>query len=480
VECLFTLREGRRGMRIDPQGTHQSPDSPHSRMFTERYTPMLCSRRMEIDPLARALNETLTREAPTVFALLSERGKRLFFPVEGILGQTSEAKGSAMNATIGIGFDDVGAPLALPSLLKSFNLPPEDVLPYAPSFGLPQLRERWGAMLREKNSSLSVRLSLPVVTAGITHALDVAAALFVDPNDSVILPDPAWDNYALTFSSLYGASLSSYPAFRGAQYNLAALEETIARSPGSKKIVLLNFPHNPSGYTLTVKEAQDLAQLLRRRAESGDTLLVLLDDAYFGLVYEEGILRESLLSILSNLHERILIAKIDGASKEDCAWGLRIGFLTFAQRGMTDAVATALEHKAAGAVRASVSNACRASQAALLSLYNSPSYDAEKVRTFSLLHERYREVRRALTDSEIANALQFLPFNSGYFFCVALPTWCNADVVRRALLRDHSIGVIAMGNLLRIAYSSLPRKHIEPVLQTIAQVCRSQNPPENR
>ena len=48
----------------------------------------------------------------------------------------------------------------------------------------------------------------------------------------------------------------------------------------------------------------------------------------FGLVYENGIFKESLFSKLADLHENVLAVKVDGATKEDYAWGFRVGFIT--------------------------------------------------------------------------------------------------------------------------------------------------------
>ena len=52
--------------------------------------------------------------------------------------------------------------------------------------------------------------------------------------------------------------------------------------------MLLNFPNNPTGYTPTEAEAKALTAEIRKAAEAGNRIVVVLDDAYFGLVYEEG------------------------------------------------------------------------------------------------------------------------------------------------------------------------------------------------
>ena len=77
--------------------------------------------------------------------MLSERGKAIYFPSKGILGQTAEAKTAKINATIGTAFENDGSPLTLECMEALVNIPSDSFL-YAPSFGLPKLREEWGKL----------------------------------------------------------------------------------------------------------------------------------------------------------------------------------------------------------------------------------------------------------------------------------------------------------------------------------------------
>jgi len=80
-----------------------------------------------MNPQAQELNELLEKENPVVFNALSKRGKEIFFPKKGILGQSAEAKGKQINATIGIAVEDDGSPMRLPSIEKNLSLKPEDI-----------------------------------------------------------------------------------------------------------------------------------------------------------------------------------------------------------------------------------------------------------------------------------------------------------------------------------------------------------------
>jgi aspartate/methionine/tyrosine aminotransferase len=85
---------------------------------------------------------------------------------------------------------------------------------YAPSYGRPALRTRWGAMIREKSPGLLESAhSVPVVTCALTHGLSVAGALFLDPGDRLLVPDLYWGNYRLIFQSAFGARIDTFPTF---------------------------------------------------------------------------------------------------------------------------------------------------------------------------------------------------------------------------------------------------------------------------
>src|SRR5271157_1015128 len=131
--------------------------------------------RVQLDSQARELNDVIAAANPHVFGMLSEKGKRIFFPKRGILAQTAEASGRAINATIGTALEDNGNPMCLESLWKQLNLQKKNIFSYAPSFGRPEIRAAWKAMMFKKNPLLAgAATSLPVVTSALTHGLSMA------------------------------------------------------------------------------------------------------------------------------------------------------------------------------------------------------------------------------------------------------------------------------------------------------------------
>ena len=420
----------------------------------------------KIHRLAAELNETLNADGCPVVSMLSERGKRAYFPSKGILGQSAEAKSAEINGTIGTAFENDGSPLTLECLAESVGLDKKAFL-YTPSYGLPELRKKWREMMLEKNPSLTGKpFSMPVVTHALTHGLSVASFLFIDPGTPVILPDLYWDNYDLLMHEGYGAEFTTFPMFENNRFNTAGLEALLL-AEGEKKVVLLNFPNNPTGFTASIDCARRICDKILKAADAGKKIVVIIDDAYFGLVYEEGVHTESLFADLAVCHENVLAVKLDGPTKEDYVWGFRTGFITFASKTCGEEQYRALEAKAAGIVRASISNTSSLAQYYLLQAYDRPEYREQKQAKYNTLKERYDRILSIFkTHPEYAESFTPMPFNSGYFMCVR-PLGADAEDVRRHLLDNYSTGLIMLSGLLRIAFSSVPLDKLDKLFANI-------------
>ncbi len=420
-----------------------------------------------MNAIAQELNGILSGSAAE--ALLSQLGREMFFP-KGIVAQSAEAgeKATRYNATVGMATSH-GFPLHLESILQEFpSLDSRAVFPYAPTAGDPRLRAVWKEEMLRKNPSLAgSSFSLPVVTAGLTHGVAITAELFLDEGDTVIIPDMFWGNYRLIFEVRRKARIVTFPFFNSSGgLNLEALKQTLASVTGSKVMLIVNFPNNPTGYSPAQEEADQLARLLTEEAESGRKLLVMTDDAYFGLFYEQGTCRESLFAYLSSAHENLLAVKGDAATKEELVWGFRIGFLTYGAKGMSAEQYDALVKKTMGAIRSSVSNCSRPAQTLLLKGMESGSYASEKESAFQMLSARYRKVREVLASYAENMLLSPLPFNSGYF--MAFRCRGSAEVLRVHLLQNYGIGTISIGEeYLRIAYSSVDIEDIEDLYRSL-------------
>jgi len=422
-----------------------------------------------MNPLANELNSVL--DGTIAGRLMSPLGRRLYFP-KGIIAQSAEARKSAhtANATIGMAYSK-GKPLILSAIAESMpTLAPDQIVAYAATAGIEPIRAEWKKLLFQKNPSLDPQgISLPVVVPGLTAALSYLADIFVSDGEVLIASDPCWDNYSLMIEERRNAQCRTVPFLMGDKgLDLDAITR-VAKEEAKKGAVriILNFPNNPAGYSPTKAEAKALADLFLKIAEEGADVLILCDDAYFGLFYEDDIFKESLFSLFSNLHPRILAAKIDGPIKENYVWGLRIGFVTFGSKGLEQKHYDALITKVMGAIRSSVSCANTPAQHIILKSLEDKRTADEKTVFQNLMQKRYNKVKDFIAGNPKLPSFSPLPFNSGYFMSFHCEGF-SAEKLRQRLLAEHGIGVVALGEkCLRVAFSSLDEEQIFPVYRCI-------------
>ncbi|MCR5288571.1 MAG: aminotransferase class I/II-fold pyridoxal phosphate-dependent enzyme [Treponema sp.] len=420
-----------------------------------------------LNPLAQELNNVLKNTVAD--ALLSDLGKRMYFP-KGIIAQSAEAKklGKTANATIGMTVVN-GSPVILPCIQETApSFTPRELVAYAPTAGQPELRTTWKDKILLKNPLLERKyISLPVVVPGLTAGISYMADMFIDKDHPLLVADPSWDNYALIVEARRNAELKRFTLFNENGFNLKSFEEAIQKQAKKGTVaVLLNFPQNPSGYSPTHDEALAICEIIKRAADSGTKMLVVCDDAYFGLNYEEAIEKQSLFAYLADISENVLALKIDGPTKEDFAWGYRCGFITFGCKGMTGEQYVALSTKLMGIIRSSVSCSSTPAQTMLQRAFINPAIEHQKAFFRKVLERRYALVR-AFVDTHSSKVIRPLPFNSGYFMSLSL-NGVNAELLRTTLLNEKGIGTISIDEkTLRIAFSSLDEDKINDVYSAV-------------
>lgn len=400
------------------------------------------------------MHNDILRACP-VWDMLSDYGRRVTFLTNGVLGQTRQAreKAYAFNATLGEAREN-GKGMYLKTQHAAFrDFAPEEVYPYAHPGGVPALRKAWQEKMRRENPLLREReLSVPVACSGLTHGLSLVGDLFLNPGDPVVLHDKHWENYELIFGLRCGGDLRRYPTFEGDRFHVKALEQTLAGVTGGKALVVLNFPNNPTGFMPARDEAEAIAAVLKAAAEEGKKLTVLVDDAYYGFWYREGILTESLFGVIAGLHENILAIRLDGATKEYFAGGLRLGFLTCG--GRKPEILEQLEKKLMGAVRISVSSGSHFAQNLILRSLSDPEVAAELEEKKAIMISRGRNGLSLCEKGSSKGLWKAYPFCAGYFICLKVA--CDAEALRLHLLERYGMGVISLGDRdIRIAMPCL-------------------------
>ena len=411
---------------------------------------------------AEQLNARLATLHPGALAMLSPMGRRAYLPL-GIPQQAAQARHVTRKATIGEITDGEGMPLAIPSLARHFStLDPRTALLYPPQYGLADLRTAWASHITEPDTPCSV----PVVTAGITHALSLCGELFTGPDVPLLVGVPYWDNYELIFSLKTGCPIRTYPYFDASRrFNVRGLVET-ARAVGGPCCILLNFPSNPTGYSPYPDEVEALCEGL---ASLPHPVAIVCDDAYNGLFFDPALYGRSVFGALARVLDpaRAVVCKVDGATKELVFFGGRVGFLTFSAAGEAGEI---LAEKAATLVRASISTVSAPSQAVVLDTLRSSTLAAERAEIHEVLARRYAALRDALQ----AHGVATWPYNSGCFALIELPPHLECETMRRRLIEEQSVGVIAVPqvNGLRVAFCSIEAEDIPDLVARIVRGIR--------
>ncbi len=398
---------------------------------------------------------------------LSRRSSRLTLPKSSIVNQFQKAKTAQINATIGVALSDSLEPMYLKSIKENINLSPKEIFPYTTTTGLLALRDTWKSRILAQSN---LEISTPIVTNAMTHGLNLAGFLTLDERDTLTIFSPHYPNYDLIFGKYLNVKVNTIPLFKKNNLNLTDFEKFLNKDK-EKKVILLNFPNNPTGYNPTKTEIEHLVKIIKN-ASSKQKITIILDEAYRGFSYSEDAYSKSLFPSLANLSPNLLTILLDGPTKELFSWGLRVGFITFGTKNNTH-LYKILEEKSMAFIRATTSTSPTLSQHLILKTLENNQFEKEIEQNFRTLKKRYKKVLTVLDTLDFRTYMNVIPFNSGYFFCIELKTASQAEFIRQQMLKNYNIGIISTGKCIRIAYSSIKEDDIQKVLESILKIYKS-------
>lgn len=407
-------------------------------------------------------------------SFFSKLGENIILP-QDVLIQSKETAAipGAINATIGIATSNKKA-MALPSINKVITeINNSEYLPYSPTPGLPKMRELWKEKILADNPSINKDfLSLPMVTTGTTQGIDIAANLFSESGDALLLPNLFWQNYAQIYTIKLGNKIYKYNQFdENNEFSISNFKETLYSINEDKISLILNFPNNPTGYTPSDVELNSLVDVISTYAKENKNkqLIIVSDDAYFGLFFEKNH-KTPTLSATYKLaeNENCLIVKLDGITKEFYSWGLRVGFITYYTKN--NELRKILLEKTQGYLRSTTSSPSNLSQQIAVRLLDNKQSLEEKEINDKIIEERYNELKQAISKEQLDRLVRVLPFNSGYFFTIKLPSNINAHEFRLKFLNEYKYGVYSMDDEhIRIAFSCLDKELIPELINKFKQ-----------
>src|SRR5436190_13291504 len=185
---------------------------------------------------------------------------------------------------------------------------------YTSNLGLLNLREVIAAHLAKKfNVSYNPKNQI-LIAVGVSEAMDLAFRAVINPGDEVIYHEPCYVSYAPGIAMAHGIPV---PVSCKAEDSFAVRAEAIQKAITSKsKVLVLNFPTNPTGGTMTRADLQKIAEIVIRH-----NLLVITDEIYAELTFEGD--HVSIASLPGMLERTIFL---HGFSKAYAMTGFRIGY----------------------------------------------------------------------------------------------------------------------------------------------------------
>ena len=315
----------------------------------------------------------------------------------------------------------------------------EDRTRYTATEGIAELRGAIAAHLRERRG-LSCVAEQVVVSPGAKASLYFAFQVLCDPGDEVLVPVPYWTSYPEQVR-LAGAEAVPVACDESRGFRLTPDELERAITPRTK-VLVLNYPANPTGACYDAEELSRLAEVALRHR-----LWIVADEIYSSLVYE-GFPFTSIASLGAEVASRTLV--VDGMSKSYSMTGWRLGYAA----GPTELVAamTNLQSHV-------TSNATSISQwAGLAALALTDQELAARRESFQ---ERRAEVLRYLQRTpgvrcvEPRGAFYAFPNVSGCF----RPGMSSGEACARYLLEKAEVAVVpgeAFGSVahVRISYAT--------------------------
>ncbi|PKR78459.1 aromatic amino acid aminotransferase [Halalkalibacillus sediminis] len=185
---------------------------------------------------------------------------------------------------------------------------------YTPNAGLPELRNAIQDYVKEKYQ-LSYDFSDEIiVTVGASQGIDITLRTILNPGDEVLLPSPVYPGYEPLIRLAGGIPVHVDTTNNGFKFTADLIEEQINERT---KCVILPYPSNPTGVTLTEEELKGIVQVIKEKS-----IFLLADEIYSELTYD---VPHRSIGTFEEIRGQSII--IQGLSKSHSMTGFRIGYV---------------------------------------------------------------------------------------------------------------------------------------------------------
>jgi aminotransferase len=153
-----------------------------------------------------------------------------------------------------------------------------------------------------------------LITVGVSEALDLALRAIINPGDEILYHEPCYVSYRADVILAHGRPITVETRMED---GFRLTREMLERSVTPRcKVLLLNFPNNPTGAILSADDVQEIAEFARQH-----DLLVITDEIYAEMTYDG---RHVSIASLPGMKERTIF--LHGFSKAWAMTGFRLGY----------------------------------------------------------------------------------------------------------------------------------------------------------
>jgi aromatic-amino-acid transaminase len=403
------------------------------------------------------------------------RGKFATDKIFGASGAAAQAtakygKDKVVNATIGAFMDEQEVLACIPTVEKVLrNIPINEIINYAPIAGLPSYLES-AINLTFADSKPDAYIEA-VATAGGTGVLHHTIWNYSEVGDTIITSDWYWGPYQVLCEEAL-RNLDTFTLFDEKQsFNTAAFAAKVASvlEKQNNLIVILNAPaHNPTGYSLTDEEWDQVISVCKEHAKNADKRIVLLVDiAYLDFAGEKNACR-TFLKKFGGLPANILTVLAFSMSKGYTMYGQRTGAMIGVSSNKD--VVREFVNINQFTSRATWSNINRGAMSVLSTIYHDKNILAQVDQERNAFYQLIRNRADIFMREAQSSGLNMLPYRAGFFLTIPAN---NPDAVCDKL-HDDLIYAVPLAKGVRIAVCAVPSAKItgmaEKVLKAISAV----------
>ena len=310
---------------------------------------------------------------------------------------------------------------------------------YTSNLGTPQLRQAIVRYLARRFGAEFAWEREVLVTVGVSEAIDLAIRAICAPGDEVLYHEPCFVSYGPTIRLAHAEPVVvATRAEDDFRLTVEALEKKV--TPRTKAL-LLNFPCNPTGATLTSEDMQAILEFVERY-----DLILLADEVYSELNYEVD-LEKPLVSFTSFPKYRDRVILLNGFSKSWAMTGYRLGYAC----GPADIIDAMMKIHQYG-----IMSAPTLSQAAGVEAMDFGDKDVEHMR------KEYKKRRDYLYEELLAMGLETVkPKGAFYIFPSVKKTGLSDEDFALKLLKEFGVACVPgrafgeSGNgFLRMSYAT--------------------------